>query len=83
MKTFYDHIEDQAAGIFAIWCGLNAAVAKDDNGDVDDFRIRGLLDLLGNAGERLEMLARDRRKISHILNAEQKTSCHGTCHAEK
>lgn len=76
MKTIYDEIEDQAAGIFAIWSGLHAAAVKNETGEVDDFRIRGLLDLLCNASSRLEMFARDNREIASMRNAEQKTNGH-------
>lgn len=71
MKTIYDEIEDQAAGIFAIWSGLHTAAVKNKSGEVDDFRIRGLLDLLRNAGIRLEMFARDNREWASIRNAEK------------
>lgn len=79
MKTIFDEIEDHAAGIYAIWNGLNAAAVKTDKGDIDDFRIRGLLDLLCNASERLEMLARDHREINRLL-AEEKKQLRKSCH---
>lgn len=71
MKTIYDEIEDQAAGIFAIWSGLNNDADRNEDGNIDDFRMRGLLDLLRNSIERLEELAKNHRKLSQKLSLEK------------
>ena len=71
MKSIYEEIEDFSSEFYAIWSGLNSRLDKNNDGNIDDFGLRGLLGLLFNAAERLDMLSRNHKKLSQDLSLEK------------